>query len=49
MFRRNLHSRPAAGPARLRLGKDVEPGTHLVTLEAKGMFGARCFVTVDAP
>lgn len=37
------------GPARLRLGKDVEPGTHLVTLRAKGMLGARCFVTVDAP
>jgi len=34
------------GPVRLRLGKNAPAGTHLVTLEAKGVLGARGFVEV---
>ncbi len=34
------------GPVHLRLSKDMPPGTHLVTLEANGLLGARSFVTI---
>jgi hypothetical protein len=34
------------GPVQLPLAKDVQPGFHLVTLEAKGILGAKTFVTV---
>jgi hypothetical protein len=35
------------GPVRLPLGKNVPPGKHLVTLEAKGVLGARDFMKVE--
>ncbi len=34
------------GPVRLPLAKNVLPGKHLVTLEAKGLLGAKGFVTI---
>jgi len=37
------------GPIRLPLAKSVSPGTHVVTLEAKGILGARTFIIVDSP
>ena len=35
------------GAVRIRLDKTVSPGKHLVTLEAKGVLGARTFVDIS--